>query len=130
MPRLTPAGARVAEVIRDDPAGAAQLSVTQLARRAETSTSAVVRLAKTLGYEGYPPLRLALAAVGAADRSPVFATDIDAADEPSKVLHKLTAFETEAMAATAELADAATLAAVAEALAAARRVVLIGIGAS
>ncbi|WP_308166678.1 MurR/RpiR family transcriptional regulator [Nocardia albiluteola] len=130
MPRLTPAGARVAEVIRDDPAGAARLSITQLAERAETSTSAVVRLAKTLGYDGYPQLRLALAAVGAADRSPVFATDIDVADEPSKVLHKLTAFETEAMAATAELADPATLAAVAEALAAARRVVLIGIGAS
>ncbi|WP_425303490.1 MurR/RpiR family transcriptional regulator, partial [Nocardia wallacei] len=54
LPRLTPTARRVAQVIRDDPAGTAQLTVNQLAERAETSTSAVVRLAKTLGYEGYP----------------------------------------------------------------------------
>lgn len=130
IPRLTPTGLRVARVIRDDPAAVARLTVNQLAERADTSTSAVVRLAKQLGYEGYPHLRLALAATGTEDKSPVFATDIDADDEQSKVLHKLTAFETEGMLATAELADPATMGAVVDALVGARRVVLIGIGAS
>lgn len=130
LPRLTPTARRVAQVIRDDPAGTAQLTVNQLAERAETSTSAVVRLAKTLGYEGYPQLRLALAATGTEDRTPVLATDIDPDDTPPKVLHKLAAFETEGLLATAERADAATMAAVADQLARARRVQLIGIGAS
>ncbi|WP_330255457.1 MurR/RpiR family transcriptional regulator [Nocardia sp. NBC_00565] len=130
LPRLTPTALRVAQVIRHDPAAAAQLTVSQLAERSTTSTSAVVRLAKTLGYEGYPQLRLALAAVGGDEGVPVFATDIDADDELSKVLHKLTAFETEGMVATAELADPATMEAVVDALVCARRVLLVGIGAS
>ncbi|MFC9437298.1 MurR/RpiR family transcriptional regulator [Nocardia sp. NPDC057030] len=130
IPRLTPTGLRVAQVIRDDPAAAAQLTVSELAERASTSTSAVVRLSKALGYEGYPQLRLALAATSKDDGSPVFATDIDADDPLAKVLHKLTAFETEGMVATADLADPATMAAVVDALVRARRVELIGIGAS
>ncbi|WP_280262349.1 MurR/RpiR family transcriptional regulator [Nocardia wallacei] len=130
LPRLTPTARRVAQVIRDDPAGTAQLTVNQLAERADTSTSAVVRLAKTLGYEGYPQLRLALAATGTEDRTPVLATDIGPEDAPSKVLHKLAAFETEGLLATAQRADAATMSAVAQALAQARRIQLIGIGAS
>ncbi|RDI69132.1 MurR/RpiR family transcriptional regulator [Nocardia pseudobrasiliensis] len=131
MPRLTPTGLRVARVILDDPPGAAQLTVNQLADRADTSTSAVVRLAKTLGYDGYPQLRLALAAVGGeGGTTPVFATDIVADDPLGKVLHKLTAFETEGMVATADLADPATLTAVVDALVGARRVQLLGIGAS
>ncbi|MBF6332857.1 MurR/RpiR family transcriptional regulator [Nocardia transvalensis] len=130
MPRLTPTGLRVARVILDDPPGAAQLTVNQLAERADTSTSAVVRLAKTLGYDGYPQLRLALAATGAEPGTPVFATDIVADDPLAKVVHKLTAFETEGMLATADLADPITLTAVVEALVRARRVQLIGIGAS
>jgi DNA-binding MurR/RpiR family transcriptional regulator len=130
LPRLTPSGLKVARVIQHDPAGTAQLTVNQLAERAATSTSAVVRLAKTLGYDGYPQLRLALAAAGTESGTPVFATDIDADDALSKVLHKLTAFETEGMLATAELADPATMEAVVDALVGARRVQLIGIGAS
>ncbi|CAM3998164.1 MurR/RpiR family transcriptional regulator [Nocardia ninae] len=130
IPRLTPTGLRVAQVIRDDPAAAAQLTVSELAERASTSTSAVVRLSKALGYEGYPQLRLALAATSKDDGSPVFATDIDADDPLAKVLHKLTAFETEGMVATADLADPSTMAAVVDALVRARRVELIGIGAS
>ncbi|MFE7801473.1 MurR/RpiR family transcriptional regulator [Nocardia sp. NPDC057440] len=130
IPRLTPSALKVARVIQHNPSGAAQLTVNQLAQRSATSTSAVVRLAKMLGYEGYPQLRLALAATGAEDRAPVFATDIDADDALSKVLHKLTAFETEGMLATAELADPATMEAVVDALVGARRVQLIGIGAS
>ncbi|MCM6776415.1 MurR/RpiR family transcriptional regulator [Nocardia sp. CDC159] len=131
MPRLTPTGLRVARVILDDPPGAAQLTVNQLAERADTSTSAVVRLAKTLGYDGYPQLRLALAAVGGeAGAAPVFATDIVADDPLGKVIHKLTAFETEGMVATADLADPATLTAVVEALVTARRIQALGIGAS
>ncbi|MVU81419.1 SIS domain-containing protein [Nocardia sp. ET3-3] len=130
IPRLSPSGLKVARVIQHDPSGVAQLTVNQLAEQSRTSTSAVVRLAKTLGYDGYPQLRLALAAAGSEDGSPVFATDIHAADELSKVLHKLTAFETEGMLATAELADPAALEAVVDALAGARRVQLIGIGAS
>ncbi|QIS21920.1 MurR/RpiR family transcriptional regulator [Nocardia terpenica] len=130
MPRLPPTGLRVARVILHDPPGTAQLTVNQLADRAATSTSAVVRLAKSLGYEGYPQLRLALAATGAEPGTPVFASDITAEDSLGRVLHKLTAFETEGMVATSEQADPATLTAVVQALVRSRRIQLIGIGAS
>lgn len=53
---------RCANAILDVPELVSQESITEFARRAETSEATVVRFCKKVGFTGYPNLRLALAA--------------------------------------------------------------------
>ena len=61
IPALTPSDARVAQLILADPLGVIELSTSELARRAKTSPSTVVRCCQRMGFEGFRHLRLALA---------------------------------------------------------------------
>nr|WP_276612143.1 FAD-linked oxidase C-terminal domain-containing protein [Kineococcus vitellinus] len=123
--------ARVLRVLLDDPAGAAQLTVTDLARRTGTSEATVVRTARSLGFPGYPRLRLALAASAAAGAPAALLTGtLDDGSDLATVVATLAAVEAEAVAATARTLDVAALAAAADAVAGARVVDCYGIGAS
>ena len=131
LPELSPAEARVAAVLDADPTAAARLTITELAGQTSTSTATVARIARRLGYPGYPALRLALAALG--DRTAAaLPLDSDVADDDpmSTVLRKLAVFESEQLTGTAELVDGDTLEAVVAAIAGARRIDAYGIGAS
>lgn len=133
LPSLSPSEARIAQLINADPAGVAALTVTRLAERAQTSAATVVRAARSLGFEGYPQLRLALAAHGGSVHSgngvPLGA-EITASDPPALVLAKLAAFESEQIRATSELVDPVALSKVVTLIGAARRIDVYGIGAS
>nr|RZI34736.1 HTH-type transcriptional regulator MurR [Cryobacterium sp. SO1] len=132
LPGLTPAEARIGRVLLSDTTGASALTVNELADRASTSTASVVRTARRLGFDGYPQLRLALAAQGGAKHEtavPVGA-DIEDGDGIGVVLTKLAAFEAEQLRATAELVDLVALAKVIDLIRGARRIDVYGIGAS
>ena len=133
LPNLSPAETRIARIIESDPVGVASLTVNRLAERAATSTATVVRAARSLGFEGYPQLRLALAAHGgsrhAVDGVPLGADIVDG-DPASVALSKLAAFESEQIRATAELVDPAELEKVVALIRTAGRVAVYGIGAS
>lgn len=133
LPSLSPAEARIAQIIDADPAGVATLTVTRLAERAQTSAATVVRAARSLGFEGYPQLRLALAAHGgsvhSADGVPLGA-EITSSDPAVLVLAKLAAFEAEQIRATSELVDPVALGNVVTLIGGARRIDVYGIGAS
>jgi DNA-binding MurR/RpiR family transcriptional regulator len=131
---LSPAERRVAELISAHPHRAAQLTVGELARQAATSAATVVRAAKSLGFGGYPQLRLALAAALA--RQPEdsvgvpLVADVAAGDSMAVILAKLAAFEREQLLATAQLTDPDELEQVALVLSRARRCCVFGVGAS
>jgi len=132
LPTLSAAEARVAVVIQEDPSTAAGQTISELARQAATSTATVVRTARRLGFDGYPQLRLALAAHrgnAALDGLPLGA-DIADGDTTSVVLRKLADFESEQLRVTAELLDPGTLDAIAGQITTARRIDLYGLGAS
>lgn len=59
---LSPAEQRLVEVLMQSPEAASFESVAQLATRAQTHASALVRLAQRLGFSGFPELRKALRA--------------------------------------------------------------------
>lgn len=59
---LSPRERRVAEALASDPAAAVESTAQQLADRLGVARSTVVRTSQALGYEGYPQLRVALAA--------------------------------------------------------------------
>lgn len=133
LPGLSPAERRIALIIEADPAEVAALTVTKLAERAATSPATVVRAARSLGFDGYPQLRLALAAHSgslAPGSGVPLGADIVEGDSAGVVLAKLAAFEAEQIRATAELVDPASLAKVIALIAAARRIDIYGIGAS
>jgi DNA-binding MurR/RpiR family transcriptional regulator len=124
---------RVVRLIAEDPQRVAKLSVTALAKQAATSSATVVRASRTLGFNGYPALRLALAAENsrsAASSNPPLVADIGDQDSPQQVLKKLLAFEVEGATATAELIDEGSLEQAVAALSRARRIDVYGVGAS
>ncbi|QLK61047.1 SIS domain-containing protein [Enterobacteriaceae bacterium Kacie_13] len=123
---------RVITLILSDPPGVARLSVTELAKRAATSTATVVRASRRLGFEGYPALRLALAAElphNAPAAEPLVA-DIGEGDTPKQILQKLLAFEVEGASATAQLLSGEALEQAVSVLTQARRIDVYGAGAS
>src|SRR5689334_8269335 len=61
LPALSPAEQRVAHVVIDEAATAAKLTITEMAERAHTSETTVIRFCRAMGFSGYPDLRLTLA---------------------------------------------------------------------
>ncbi|MFB2555565.1 MurR/RpiR family transcriptional regulator [Herbiconiux liangxiaofengii] len=57
---LQPSERRVVELILGDPEGVVEITAQELADRAGVARSTVIRSCQTLGYRGYPQLRVAL----------------------------------------------------------------------
>ncbi|MGY0020402.1 MurR/RpiR family transcriptional regulator [Streptomyces sp. cg35] len=131
LPSLNPAATRIARVLLEDRARAAQLTMTQLAELAGTSESSVVRATRALGFGGYAQLRLALAAEAAreAGERPVTG-DISRDDALPDVIAKLAGEEMKAISDTAAQLDAVVLDRVIDLLIGARRITVHGSGAS
>ena len=119
---------RVITLIISDPPAISRLGVAELARRAATSTATVVRASRRLGFEGYPALRLALAAElpRKAPAGEPLVADISEDDTPKQILHKLLAFEVEGASATAQLLSGETLEKAVSVLSQARRIDVYG----
>lgn len=131
LPSLTPAEERVANEVLADARRASDLTITELAQAAHTSETTVLRFCKRLGLKGYPQLRLALAAESAMPREQRMAgSDISASDTIDDIIAKVATVDSSAVEETAQQLDRASLKAAVDAVAAATRVDLYGIGAS
>jgi len=133
LPDLAPVEKRVAQAVLDDPAGVAWRSISELATSCGTSATSVVRFCRAIGLRGYPDLRLALAGAVAHEDERVSVTvssDINADDDPVTVTKKIAFADAAAVTDTASRLDAATLVKVVDALAAAPRIDIYGVGAS
>jgi len=132
LPSLTPSARRIAELILDDPAMVAGHTITELSALSGVSEATIVRTARSLGFAGYPPLRLALAAAAAhveeSDR--LVPGDLGPDDPLSDVITKVTRAEAEALADTGRQLTPELLAPVIDAICRARRVDVYGVGAS
>lgn len=134
LPSLPPAERRVAEGILAQPGDIVYLGIGELAARAATSQATVVRLCQRAGFAGYPEMRLALAThVGrsaASGSARIVGTDIGADDPLVDIVAKVGLADAAAINETVGQLDLQALAAVAEAVARARRIDIYGIGAS
>jgi DNA-binding MurR/RpiR family transcriptional regulator len=130
---LAPAERRVAAAVTRDPAAAAALTVSGLAAHCGTSETTVIRFCRAIGFPGYPELRLALAAA-AQETAPTGWPDADReigpADTPEEIIKKIAFADARAVEETAAQLDTATLTAVVDAVADARRIDVYGVGAS
>ncbi len=131
MPQFSEALQRVAELILTDPAGAARLTIVELAERSETSPATVTRFCRALGFDGYANLRLAIAGeTGRAARAAGWMVDIgreiQSADPLGRVLGQIMAADTRAMHDTAALLDLGEVERAADVIANATRVDIYG----
>lgn len=134
LPTLPDALQRVASQILVDPDAAARASIVDLAERAGTSTATVTRFCRVLGFPGYAALRVALAAENGRVAQARWETDIDREIEPGDGLDRVLAIvagaDSRAIQETASQVDLNRVDRVAEAVAAAQRVELFGLGSS
>lgn len=129
--------AKVARHVLDDPGAAARSTIVELAEQSQTSPATVTRFCRSLGFDGYAALRVAIAtetgraeAQGGDGWTEYIGREITAEDSLEQVLGQVLTAEVAAMQNTAHGIDLAAVARAAEAIVAARRVDLYGIGSS
>ncbi|MEV6607244.1 MurR/RpiR family transcriptional regulator [Kutzneria sp. NPDC051319] len=133
LPGLARAEQRVAKVVLDNPQVVAHRSITEVAEAAGTSETTVTRFCKAIGVGGYPELRIALAADTARTAARIdrdLGSDIAPTDDLSQVVGKVAFADARAVEETADQLEIPTLTAVVDAVAAAGRVDVYGVGAS
>jgi DNA-binding MurR/RpiR family transcriptional regulator len=133
LPGLARAEQRVAKVVLDDPSAVASRSITEVALSAGTSETTVTRFCKAIGVGGYPQLRIALAADAARMQAKVnqmFGGDIDPDDDLGTIVNKISFADARAVEDTANQLQLSALNRVIDAVVAAGRVDIYGVGAS
>ena len=134
LPSLSPAEQRVARLVVADPADAARRTITDLATAAETSEATVIRFCRSVGMEGYPQLRIRLAAEAARRVEPpdarVVGGDIPPGADLAQIIATIAFNDARAVEETAEQLDAQVCEQVVDAIHGAGRVEIYGAGAS
>ncbi len=134
LPALSPAEQRVARLVVADPAAAARQTITELAGAAGTSEATVIRFCRSVGMDGYPQLRIRLAAEAARRVEPpdarVVGGDIPPGADMAQIIATISFNDARAVEETAEQLDLEACEQVVDALAAASRVDVFGVGAS
>ena len=133
MPNLAPAEQRGAAEAVSDPAGTAAKTISDLAALCRTSGTTVIRFCRAMGFDGYPQLRLALAAAAQAanaDGERAVGSDIGPRDSLSEIIKKISYADARAVEETGAQLQPAPLGDVVDAVVKARRVDIYGVGAS
>ncbi len=134
-PELRPSEQRIADLFLGSPAATAGFAVAELAHRADTSTTSVVRFCKRLGYDHVRELRNAV--LRDVEREtfdtaslPDVSGDIDRNDTLTDIVAKVSLAETLSLADTAKVLDTESLRASVDAVSTSTRVDIFGVGAS
>ena len=134
LPSLSPAEQRVARLVVADPADAARRTITDLATAAETSEATVIRFCRSVGMEGYPQLRIRLAAEAARRVEPpdarVVGGDIPPGADLAQIIATIAFNDARAVEETAEQLDPDVCERVVDAINGAGRIEIYGAGAS
>lgn len=132
---LPPSLARVAGAIRENPSIVVNKTINELAEECRTSVASVVRFCRAIGFSGYAQLRMALATELGKEAAQfstrgAFGAEIAAGDTLHEAVSKLAALELLAIEETVAQLDFETLERAVDAVAAADRILLYGVGAS
>jgi len=133
-PTLVPSKRRVAALIVRDPALVSTQTISQLAHAAQTSETTVLRLCHQLGVRGYRELRVRLASASgreeerAANRG--IGSDIGRDDDLDTIIDTVAFTDQQAIADTARILDRTVLTEAVQLTANARRIDIVGVGAS
>lgn len=129
--QLTGAERKIADHIMLRQEDCQYMSISELAEVAGVAEATVSRFCRRLGYKGYSAFKLAVAGASGGQQSmnPLY-SEIAAEDEVSELCRKTCAVDVEAITATMAAVDPAAVAAAADRLLAADRVLCMGLGGS
>lgn len=130
-----PSVRRIADAILSRPQIVLELTISELAHSCDTSETSVVRFCRALGFSGYSPFKLQMAAELATETAQrggdaPYGSDILASDSLADMVAKISASELFGIQETASSLDLDALQAVIDKVLAARQCLVFGIGAS
>lgn len=131
----SPSIRRIADALLSRPQIALELTISQLARACETSETSVVRFCRTLGFTGYSPFRMQMAAELASEgaqrgNDSGYGSDILATDSLADMVAKISSSELIGIQETAQNLDLKALQSVIDLVRVAPKVIVFGVGAS
>jgi RpiR family carbohydrate utilization transcriptional regulator len=126
---LRAAEQRVADFVLRHPEELIYLTVTELAERTETSESTVVRLCQKIGYKGYQEFKIVLARDLVDQANPIYG-QVSPDDSLAELKKKVFQANAQALQDTLEVLEESDLSRAIDAVAAARRVEIYGVGGS
>lgn len=132
---LSPSLARIARVVRENPAIVVDNTINELADVCDTSVASIVRFCRAIGFAGYAPFRMAVATelgkqAAQFSTSAGFGSDIARADTLPQMASKIAALEILAIEETVGGLDFDVLERIVEVIDRASRILLYGVGAS
>jgi DNA-binding MurR/RpiR family transcriptional regulator len=134
LPTMPDAQRSLAELVLGDPAAVARMTIVELAERCGVSTGTVTRFCRAMGTNGYAALRIALASDSGRIEGGTWAahigTDVTEGDDIRRVANVISANIGHVVAEAIANLDLAAVERAASLLAAARRVVVYGVGGS
>lgn len=135
LPNLSPSMAKIARLLLENPELPLTLSITELAERAGTSPPTVTRFCRQLGYGGYLPLRVGVAAdLGRSDAQTEFVHELGRTFDPdessSALLKTLRLSHINSIQAAADLIDLNQFESAAATIATSRHVDIYGVAGS
>jgi DNA-binding MurR/RpiR family transcriptional regulator len=129
LPTLADAEVRVARWLLEEPQRLLGLSMAQVAQESGVSDTTVLRFCRSVGFRGFTDVKLAVAGdVTQHDR--LMVEGLSADDDLSTICAKVFGASAQALADTAAMLDMEELQRAVDLIAAARRVVVIGVGTS
>lgn len=128
---LKPAEQRVAEYILEHHEQVLMMPIKQLAAKCASSEATIIRMCRSLQFRGYRELKLSLSASAA---KPVFKSgryrDLDAGAGVSEIVHIVSNNNLRSIEATVSVIDTETVERAVDVLDGAKRILIIGVGAS
>ena len=129
-PSMAKVHRRIADRILSIPRGIVTMPVTELAELAGASEASVVLFCKKLGYRGFQHLKFVLSEEVFAASSSDIHEEIDRRDEVPVIIKKVFNTSIQALRDTMRILDQSALQTAAEAILAANRVLIVGVGIS
>ncbi len=129
-PLLTRVEAQIADFIASDPKAVLSMSAAELAAKAGTVGSAVVRCCRSLGFDGYKELKLTLAVELSKNTASGYIPYIDPEDSSCEMLDKVFAAGVKTLNDTVASIDRKCFSNAVDTLAKAKRIYVYGIGTS
>ena len=127
---LTPAEKKIGDFIQNNSSTVTQMTISQIAATCNVAKSAVLRFCKSIGFSGYPALKLALSAELAQNAQFNFTPYIDPSDTSASIFDKIFAANVKTLHTTAQNINRSTLEATIDAMDHAKCIYIYGVGTS
>lgn len=126
---LTRTEKKIADVIQQDPEAVVYITLTDLAEKAGTGETSVLRLCRKIGFKGYQEFKLSLAQDLVVPVRNVH-SEIEETDDIRAMAAKITAENTKAIENTLNMLDTTQMERAIDAIGAARKIYFFGVGSS